>query len=409
MKKLPALSPHRREVLLDALRPPSGFHLERAVGTCFSLDLMSALLVPMAFAMFDTEDGDDKADPVALLAATQAYASNIALYCEQGRIAPATKAPNVVAYLEDSLKPVRPPDEGCFHPKLWVLRFRSNTDGSANHRVLCLSRNLTFDRSWDSILRLEQGPGTADQAAPLREFLAYLDRLEPSEQACSIADSLREVTFEAPEGFRRVTFEPLLPGRAHDPVGEGDELLVVSPFVSQSRVNHLTARWNEVTLASRGESLDRIAAPATIAALKNVYLFDTLDADDPAASTADEAVAESLGLQGLHAKLFAGKRGASSFLLVGSANATDAAFNGNVEFCVRLDADDSEVAPRKLLATRADNAGLRALLREYDPPDEKTEPSTTRSNSNDSSRCAARLRMLTSRSAVSRRRTTRIG
>ena len=64
------LEPEGRQPLLDALRPPPGFVLDRAVGTSYSLDLLALLTAPLAFALFDrvTDDGDAlDVDPVALL------------------------------------------------------------------------------------------------------------------------------------------------------------------------------------------------------------------------------------------------------------------------------------------------------------------------------------------------------
>ena len=47
------LAPDSRELLLDALRPPTGCSLDRAVATTFTLDLETALTVPLAFAGSD--------------------------------------------------------------------------------------------------------------------------------------------------------------------------------------------------------------------------------------------------------------------------------------------------------------------------------------------------------------------
>jgi len=147
----------------------------------------------------------------------QTYASRMTLYCERGRIAAAAKVPSVVNYLDEAtLQPVAPPRDGSFHPKLWVLRFSSNEDETLIHRVLCLSRNLTFDRSWDTILRLEEtearakGGGSSRQAAPLVEFLTKLNSMASSEHARSLARSLRNVSFRAPKGFERLTFCPMV-------------------------------------------------------------------------------------------------------------------------------------------------------------------------------------------------------
>jgi len=50
---------------------------------------------------------------------------------------------------------VQAPDaDGVFHPKVWALRFIAG-DGAIGYRVLCLSRNLTFDRCWDTVVTLD--------------------------------------------------------------------------------------------------------------------------------------------------------------------------------------------------------------------------------------------------------------
>ena len=59
-----------RTLLLESLRPPTDYHLRRAVGTSYTLDLISLLTAPLAFTFFDAhdEDGEPVTDPVALLA-----------------------------------------------------------------------------------------------------------------------------------------------------------------------------------------------------------------------------------------------------------------------------------------------------------------------------------------------------
>ncbi|NJL54257.1 hypothetical protein HC928_03090 [bacterium] len=43
---------------------------------------------------------------------------------------------------------------GLFHPKIWILRFTAPKQPIC-YRLLCLSRSLTFERAWDTILRLD--------------------------------------------------------------------------------------------------------------------------------------------------------------------------------------------------------------------------------------------------------------
>ena len=63
------LRPDERQHLLELLRPPDSCTLDVAVGTTYSLDLISALMLPLSFAFFDweLEDGELVADPLALL------------------------------------------------------------------------------------------------------------------------------------------------------------------------------------------------------------------------------------------------------------------------------------------------------------------------------------------------------
>ena len=133
--------------------------LDRAVGTSFTLDLEAMLLAPLAFALFDTDQA--ASDPTALLAAIQQNAENIALYCDRAHIYSKPSEQKLFVLLEPSLLPVAAPNGGSFHPKLWALRFR-DADGDVRHRVLVLSRNLTFDTSWDLVARLDEQPRWSD-------------------------------------------------------------------------------------------------------------------------------------------------------------------------------------------------------------------------------------------------------
>ena len=60
------LAPDNRALLLDALRPPPGCSLDRAVATTFALDLETALMVPLALAGFQLVDDPD---PVEIMEA----------------------------------------------------------------------------------------------------------------------------------------------------------------------------------------------------------------------------------------------------------------------------------------------------------------------------------------------------
>ena len=156
------LEPDGRSLLLDALRPPAGHELDAAAGTTFSLDLVSLLTAPVAFAMFDRQraDGSPITDPIAMLQALRAHSERITLFHGAGQITAPPIDQRLIVYLEQSVYAVVPPNANAiFHPKVWFLRFRNTETDAISLRFLCLSRNLTPDRSWDTLLRLDGAPG----------------------------------------------------------------------------------------------------------------------------------------------------------------------------------------------------------------------------------------------------------
>ena len=82
------LKPDEREHLRELLRPPSGFEIDLAVGTTFSLDLLSALILPLSFALLDWEhaDGERPADPLAILEALRRYGDRFTIFCQSGQM-----------------------------------------------------------------------------------------------------------------------------------------------------------------------------------------------------------------------------------------------------------------------------------------------------------------------------------
>ena len=63
-----------------------------------------------------------------------------------------------------------------FHPKVWVAKYVA-PDGRASYRLLCGSRNLTNDVSWDILVRLDgaiESHRPKAQNRPLVEFIRAL-------------------------------------------------------------------------------------------------------------------------------------------------------------------------------------------------------------------------------------------
>lgn len=389
------LGPQDRRLLLDALRPPDGYSLDFAIGTSYSLDLLAMLTAPLAFTFFDWEDAEGRPnpDPLALLEALRRHADRITIFCQAGQILVPKQHRVLFGYLEDSVFEVMPNFQGAsFHPKFWAIRFVAAGE-PVRYRVLCLSRNLTFDRSWDTALVLD-GKLVDRKTAfsgnhPLGDFVASLHAMAVRKVPKSIRErveqcayELRRVEVELPEGFDEFSYRPLgHNGKGSWPFGDRyDRLLVVSPFLSEGVLESLSDSAKESILISRLECLAEIGKE-TLSRFESVYALNpSAEVEESQASEGAESAEEEPRApgdppgNGLHAKLYIAERGWKASVFTGSANATSAAFERNVEFMVELMGKKSQVGIDSFLRQSDGNVTFYDLLEPYSPSDDVTEP-----------------------------------
>jgi hypothetical protein len=79
-------------------------------------------------------------------------------------------------------------------------------------------------------------------------------------------------------------------------------------------------------------------------------------------------------LSGLHAKLFVADAGRKAHVWTGSANATSAAFEGNIEFLVELIGKKAKLGVEATIGAESGAANLRAIVTPFTPPNEATTP-----------------------------------
>jgi hypothetical protein len=381
------LEPNDRRHLLESLRPPEGYGLTHALGTTYSLDLLSLLTVPLAFSLFDWEaqDGSLTKDPLAVLESLRRHAEHVLLFCQAGAIHVPDNAPLLLASLEPSVVEVQAPREvGVFHPKVWFLRFVSPT-GPILYRFICASRNLTFDRSWDTVLVLE-GELEDRQVGfggnrPLADFIQALPALAPHgipearlDIVRTMEREIRKVRFAPPAGFDEIAFCPLgIDGHRSSPLPRSvQKLLVVSPFLSADVLQLLAGSAQEAALVSRLEALQALSRKQ-LAGFSHLYTLAAEADPEPEAEDAAEPTPDSPAA-GLHAKLYIADLGWDSKVWTGSANATAAAFRDNVEFLVELTGRRSVVGVDSLLEPASGKMKLADLLEKYVPEKEALAP-----------------------------------
>jgi len=345
------LSPDVRAVAMDLLRPPSQHRLDLAVLTTYTLDLEALLALPLAvLSQSDSSVEELMADPLRLIAALQEAGDRIHVFVDATGISIPDQGRELVSTLESSVHPVRAPNGGVFHPKVWLARFvPEEEDGRELLRLAVLSRNLTFDRSWDIALTSEAPAGgrRVAKSRPLGELLAALPNMASragarlpksvSDAVAELAEQARRTAYPAPDGFDSpLEFQSFgIQSRstgAWPPNGGATRLLAVAPFANAYGTK-MVAAWGregiDRTLIARPEELDLIE-PAALDEWSEVLVLS----EEPASG---ESAQEARRPSGLHAKVIALEHRGEVSWYFGSANLTHAALTErNVEMLARL-------------------------------------------------------------------------
>lgn len=346
------------------LAPPPGYELDFAVGTTYSLDLDALVGASLAMGLSEETDSVLINNPVCLLEALRSVGDKVALFCEGGQIHMPGKVTPLYILLEKMVfsvqtkKKKRMAAYPSFHPKFWLLRF-VNTDGEIVYRIIILSRNLTFDRSWDVTYYMDgyENEDDSDKNGPVCDFLRFLLKQLPTDingkqKAKAIRAMIRElpfIEFEPPEkAFSDYEFIPNGIKRAEGGYYCFDEtrlftdtfheIAIISPFVSSDIIRDFNER-NEYSsiqntkymLITREASLGKLQ-PEDVSNFSIYTMRDSVIDGESAISEEQTDVQK----QDIHAKVFMFLKYSNADLYLGSLNASHNAVYGNVEFMIRL-------------------------------------------------------------------------
>ncbi|MDW7730777.1 MAG: phospholipase D family protein [Bacillota bacterium] len=358
------LNPNERQLYLEALQPPNGYSLDRGIAATYSLDLLTLLIVPLSLVLYDYAGEDDLNDQTKMLEALQRTSEKLRIYCQRGRISVPKINSLLYSYLEDTV--VEVDTLGTFHPKTWLLRFTAE-ELPVIYRFICLSRNLTFDQSWDTLLVLDgqlQG-STMIENKPLLDYLQGLQYLagKPEQNLDVVWEELSRVKFETPSGFNRsLKFWPLgIDGYKKNPLlRKADRLLIISPFVSDNLLRDVLEKSGANSyLISRIDSLDQLQEE-TLSLFERSYVMDDPAVDE---TNAEDVESNDNSRSDLHAKLYISEKGNTTKVFTGSANATNAAFYLNTELLVELTTDNWNMNIDEFLSSDKNLFG--SVIKEY--------------------------------------------
>ena len=342
----------------DLLIPPMGFKVTEAVATTYTLDLETLLSIPLALNFSKNLDIDFKEEIIQIHEAIQRTPNILTLYCQKGNIKVPEIQHTLYSYLEKCIIEIIPGKASSFHPKVWVLRYEKITGKQIRYRILVMSRNMTFDKSWDVVAELEGKLGRKSfikKNAGLTDFMSYLAKKGRKKKLSRIIKELNYVDFGVnnsavtefkfhPIGIPQYDINPLLQERYQ-------ELLVISPFLSNSMMNKLNkqVRPGHLNLISRKDEMDRRLGEALLKNITAYHLIDNyVESGFKFDIDTDRQQDGTYRYHDIHAKLYATKTGWDSSLFIGSANASETAFSGNVEFLLKLSGRNSKIGPSKI-------------------------------------------------------------
>jgi hypothetical protein len=368
----------------ELLAPPPEYHLDFAIGTTYSLDLDALVGATMSLGLSAETDTNLAKNPVCLLEALKKTADKIALFCEAGQIHTPGNVTELYILLEKMVFSVALPGtkrnrNASFHPKFWLIRYENN-NSEVMYRVVVLSRNLTFDRSWDVTYSMDAYPCNKEQEKnyPVSDFIRYLAKNwlpkdeyanEKRNRIYRICRELPYFQFEPTDYFTDFEFVPnnipKYSGRdSEDESGKYyieetplfqesfHELLVMSPFLSKETLKKLHKENNfmksqQYKLFTRKESLAKLNAEDfsdfAVYCLKDrvvqgedLLSEEELTSEDTQTGVDAKERVSMIQRQDLHAKLYFARKGSFTRLYLGSLNASENGLNHNIEFMICL-------------------------------------------------------------------------
>ena len=370
----------------DFLTPPEGFpNLECVIATTYSLDI-SALISCMVLLAFGNDiDGKLLKNKVSILSSLETLSKKMVVFCDSGQIKVSrSRNKEFALLLENIIFPVNLPkikgNYPSFHPKMWLLHF-SNNHGENHYRLVVLSRNISYDKTYDISLILESGgigeckEDDLKKTQKILDYIKYLKHITPvTEQQKKLIDALigkmkkEKVCFKIDDSvFDNYDIVPIYHTKKEDSLlfkqqlfkekKKYKKILIISPFISRDILLELKKKMDNnkrenIKIVTREKVLEDIPEECQREYLDKFEFYklnpgivcsvlqdvESFDGDEDTDETIND------GLYDIHAKLFLLESKNAKDLIIGSANATNSAFLMNHELVVKLSSEKKQLS-----------------------------------------------------------------
>ena len=323
----------------DLLAPRPDYHTDFAMGMTYSLSFDTLMTAYLAFGMLG--DADEKAVqcPHVLLEAILKNSDKTVIFCNKGSIDVPPTIRKVYSLLEKSIFEVFNPSEPAanFHPKMWLIRdVHNNNKKDILLKLIVSSRNMAYSDTIDCIVALTGKVHPFSQKNKkhkvLRTFIEKVVRYsnigdEQRQKVLVLAKELESVEyFNVSAPFEDYDFFPYLfkedfgLGKVEDYL-RGTESVIVSPFIDKKLLDRIIAKGEHQALITREKYVD-------------TNVFNKFNQKGGIYVALDDLVHWGMDL---HAKMYLVWMGRDEhYLYLGSANATNSAFERNGELLLRL-------------------------------------------------------------------------
>ena len=330
----------------DLLRPEESYEIDKVLVTSYSLDMETLIGLSILLGLKSEYNEDVFSNKIYMLKALETMSNKTAIICQKGRIKVPKEENKLYTILEKCIYTINL-KEGNFHPKVWLVRYKN--DKNIKYKMVVSSKNLTYDRSWDTQICM-RGEQTKEKQGneSIKAFLEFLERnIEQNTNTKNlriiqqIKDEIEYIKFDTTyNNFQIRKCEFIQYGETKNKIEYLEkkcnkkikQALIISPFITKTPINNLKnnlEQHGKIYLITRKKELTNELVNEVDTYIVNNAFYDGEDIIEDEQNERKK--------QDIHSKIFIFDNGKNIDFYIGSANATYSAFNRNTEVMIHLE------------------------------------------------------------------------